>query len=282
MRTLLFATTAALALTACTDMSTGVHGRSVGTGVNGAQAPLVQQRSQDVADAQQRLHTVGYYDGPVDGLWGPETQSALLRFQRNRGIEPTGKLDDETANVLRSDAIAINSAAATPVAISDPTDVRTLQNRLRQLGVYGGPADGVWGPDTQTALETFQHSHGLAVGQLNGLTITAMGLDPHNFPGRTAAAIPPAPTVAAAVPNGALDRGVVRSVQQRLHQNGFYSGAIDGVWGGRTETAVERFQKSRGLEANGSLNPATASALGLDPNNLSAGAVPRPIASTRR
>jgi peptidoglycan hydrolase-like protein with peptidoglycan-binding domain len=277
MRTLLLITTA-LALAACADMGSG---RSLGSGGINSPSASAPVRSSEVGDAQQRLRTVGYYDGPVDGIWGPETQAAVLRFQRNRGLEATGRLDGQTADILRSDAAAISSAAATPIAISDPTDVRTLQNRLRQLGVYGGPADGVWGPDTQAAVETFQRSHGLAVGQLNGLTISAMGLDPRSFPGRRAV-VPATPIASAAVPNGPLDPSVVRGVQQRLRQGGFYRGAVDGIWGGRTEAALESFQKSRGLEASGDLNPATAQALGLDPNNLSSGAIPRPIRSTRR
>jgi N-acetylmuramoyl-L-alanine amidase len=61
----------------------------------------------------------------------------------------------------------------------------------------------------------------------------------------------------------------VRNIQQRLRQRGYYSGAPDGVWGPRTERAVVRFQRSRGLEATGNLTPTTATALGLNPNNLS-------------
>jgi hypothetical protein len=44
------------------------------------------------------------------------------------------------------------------------------------------------------------------------------------------------------------------------------------VWGRSTQNALIQFQRSRGLEANGQLNPMTISALGLDPNNLSGSA----------
>ena len=49
---------------------------------------------------------------------------------------------------------------------------------------------------------------------------------------------------------------------------GFYRGGVDGTWGPGTQTAIERFQQGRGLQATGQLNPATAQAMGLDPNNL--------------
>ena len=55
----------------------------------------------------------------------------------------------------------------------------------------------------------------------------------------------------------------MRTVQARLQALGFYNGAIDGVWGPGTQSAIERFQQGRGLQPNGQLNPATVSALGL-------------------
>jgi peptidoglycan hydrolase-like protein with peptidoglycan-binding domain len=57
-------------------------------------------------------------------------------------------------------------------------------------------------------------------------------------------------------------------VQERLRQLGAYSGRVDGIWGPGTQQALERFQQGRGLQATGQINPATAQALGLDPNNL--------------
>jgi peptidoglycan hydrolase-like protein with peptidoglycan-binding domain len=41
--------------------------------------------------------------GAVDGRWGPNTQSALRRFQADRGLAPTGLLDDETRTSLGVD-----------------------------------------------------------------------------------------------------------------------------------------------------------------------------------
>ena len=242
-----------------------------------APAPIVPQASVEVRDAQQRLRTLGFYEGAVDGLWGPETQSAVERFQRQQGLDMTARLDNATVRALRADTAQSRAPAAaqaaTPVTVTDPTDVRTLQNRLRQLGHYDRPADGVWGQSTQVALETFQKSRGLAAGQMNTATVAALGLDPAVFPTRQAGA--PGTATQASVTGDALEPRVVRNVQRRLRQLGFYGGGIDAVWGPNTQTALERFQQSRGLEANGQLNPATASALGFDPNNLGASAAVR-------
>jgi peptidoglycan hydrolase-like protein with peptidoglycan-binding domain len=219
---------------------------------------VAPQPSPGVRDAQWRLQALGYYNGPIDGVWGSGTRMAVEDFQGSRRLAVTGQLDQPTRYALRDTASA-------PVSLGDPTNVRTVQNRLRQLHFYDGPADGVWGNGTQDAVERFQQSRGLRVGQMDQATITAMGLDARAFRTRTAANDGGVP----------LDPAVVRGVQRRLRQFGYYHGPADGVWGARTQEAMERFQRSRGLEPTGDLNPVTASALGFDPNNLELSAVPR-------
>ena len=234
--------------------------------------------SAAVRDTQQRLSALGLYNGPVDGVSGPDTKAAVERFQRSRGLAVTGDLNAVTASALRSappPARAASRASTPPTAAqaTDPTAVRTVQNRLRQLGFFADPADGVWGPSTQVALESFQRARGLDVsGQLTSSTLAAMGFEPGSFPPRsTASAVEP------------LDPAVVRSIQRELRRVGFYHGAADGVWGPRSQEALTRFQQSRGLQATGEFNPATLSALGLDPNNLAASAgTPRYSASLPR
>ena len=73
------------------------------------------------------------------------------------------------------------------------------------------------------------------------------------------------PTAVAGEP---LTPEVVRTIQGRLRQLGFYSGQTDGIWGPGMQSSIERFQQGRGLQATGQLNPATTTALGLDPKNL--------------
>jgi len=247
----------AVALAACAQTpAPPISSRSLGPTANPS-----QQHSRDIRDAQQRLQALGLYRGEIDSMWGPETQIATERFQRNRGLARTAILDRKTVAALKSETSPSRVATiGQPINVSDPTDVRTIQNRLRQLDFYSGTADGIWGPSTQVALERFQKSHGLPVGQVTGQTISAMGLDADAFPGQTASA---------SLTAQPLRAEVVRGVQRRLRQQRLYAGAADGIWGPQTRNAVEHFQRSRGLDATGDLDPMTASALGLDPNNLS-------------
>lgn len=154
-----------------------------------------------------------------------------------------------------------------------PGAVMRVQERLRQLGAYSGRVDGVWGPDSQAALDRFQQGRGLQVtGQLNQATASTLGLSPAELvaaapgPASAAAAAPAVPATAAEP----LSPAAVRNIQARLRSLGFYQESVDGVWGPGTQAAIERFQQGRGLQATGQLTPATAAALGLDPNNLAA------------
>ena len=54
-----------------------------------------------------------------------------------------------------------------------------------------------------------------------------------------------------------------RRVQQKLKQWGYYTGAVDGVFGQSTYDAVIQFQKKNGLRADGVAGAATLAAMGV-------------------
>lgn len=56
----------------------------------------------------------------------------------------------------------------------------------------------------------------------------------------------------------------VAAVQKRLKQWGYYSGAVDGIYGYGTERAVKWFQEKNGLTADGVVGAKTAAAMGLN------------------
>jgi len=55
----------------------------------------------------------------------------------------------------------------------------------------------------------------------------------------------------------------VKQIQTRLKNWGYYSGAVDGVYGTQTKNAVLYFQRKNGLTADGVAGPSTLSAIGL-------------------
>jgi peptidoglycan hydrolase-like protein with peptidoglycan-binding domain len=53
-----------------------------------------------VANIQSELQRCGYYYDAVDGILGPRTQEALIRYQRDHGLPVTGGIDQETVAAL--------------------------------------------------------------------------------------------------------------------------------------------------------------------------------------
>jgi N-acetylmuramoyl-L-alanine amidase len=48
-------------------------------------------RGEDIAELQSRLNSLGFDSGKVDGIFGPETERAVLEFQQNRNLAEDGK-----------------------------------------------------------------------------------------------------------------------------------------------------------------------------------------------
>lgn len=167
--------------------------------------------------------------------------------------------------ILASTA-ALSQTAAPPLTFIQPVPpaaVQAVQAHLHAAGAYSGAVDGVWGPDSEAALQRFQAARQLqATGQLNQATVSALGLDASALLGLQAVATSPLPS-----PNS-LSSASVRQIQSRLHNLGFYSGTIDGTWGQSTQAAIQQFQQNRGLQPNGQLNQETVMAMGLRPDEL--------------
>lgn len=59
-----------------------------------------QNANSAVAAAQDRLTREGYYRGQIDGVLGPETRHAIVRFQSNHGLRVSGELTPDTLNAM--------------------------------------------------------------------------------------------------------------------------------------------------------------------------------------
>lgn len=64
---------------------------------------------------------------------------------------------------------------------------------------------------------------------------------------------------------------VVSQIQTVLRNQGFYSGAVDGVYGSRTEAAVKKYQQRFGLKADGMAGPQTLSYMGISTQGAASG-----------
>jgi hypothetical protein len=67
-----------------------------------------QVTDSTVAGAQTQLARLGYYRGEIDGIVGPETRRAIMRYQSDRGLRVTGSLNVDTLRALESPRVGSN------------------------------------------------------------------------------------------------------------------------------------------------------------------------------
>jgi peptidoglycan hydrolase-like protein with peptidoglycan-binding domain/DNA invertase Pin-like site-specific DNA recombinase len=134
----------------------------------GYDAPAAAAR---VRALQRLLARQGWRPGPVDGLFGPLTEAAVVRFQAAAGLAADGVVGPHTGRALRA---LSRGHLRRPAGYAKPAGsarVRGLQSRLRRLGYSPGPIDGLFGPRTELALAHLQQSGGLpASGVANTAT----------------------------------------------------------------------------------------------------------------
>jgi peptidoglycan hydrolase-like protein with peptidoglycan-binding domain len=146
-----------------------------------AGAQQAQLSEEQVRQLQEALNAEGFDPGPIDGIWGPMTESALRNYQEARGFDATGHPDEETIIALGIEPGAIPADAERHAGLT-PEDVRDVQQALSDAAYHPGPVDGVWGPMTEDALRAYQEDKGLqATGQLDSETVEALGLPLSEF-----------------------------------------------------------------------------------------------------
>lgn len=57
-------------------------------------------RGEDVAELQSRLNSLGFDSGKVDGIYGPQTESAVVDFQNNRHLAEDGRVGPEVVTEI--------------------------------------------------------------------------------------------------------------------------------------------------------------------------------------
>jgi peptidoglycan hydrolase-like protein with peptidoglycan-binding domain len=157
-------------------------------------------------------------------------------------------------------------------------EITVIQERLQQLGYYNQYPDGNFGPGTRNAIIQFQQEKGLVPDGIAGSeTIAELFRSgrQNQFQTYDIPSINPdvdTQTFSASRRTDVLQRDVlqrgdrgsrVRRLQERLSDQGFYPGSIDGIFGSQTERAVRQFQRSKGLYPSGVANSDTLTALGI-------------------
>ena len=269
---------------------------------NATRTLRIGMEGNDVYGMQLRLIDLRYLNGVADGVFGPETEAALIAFQRNNGLTPDGVAGSGTQSRLVRNA---TPAAPKPAATATPRPgayvtlregdsgqyVYDLQERLYDLGYYNGRIDGRFGPNTTAALVTFQAANGLTADGIAGTasqtklfssgakTNPALFMTPR--PAAAATPIPPPLENYEVLREGSAGSAVTH-LQQYLFELGYFYGRVDGRYGTDTANAVRQFQYHNSLTEDGVAGPTTQAKLysGTAAALPESAATPRPDLTT--
>jgi peptidoglycan hydrolase-like protein with peptidoglycan-binding domain len=248
-------------------------------------------RNPQVTFIQNRLQQLGYLERPADGIFDQATQEAVIRFQRDKRLNPDGVVGEQTESALFEEFNRRTDISSRDFSVSNRSnrvlkqgdrgaDVTALQRRLRELGYFNGQLTGYFGRTTQEAVSRFQQAYLIQpdgiVGSDTRSALFGSGTGTSQFFQNDSLSLPPPPPLAGSSLSGRFnpipsiqvlrlgDRGSeVTNLQQELRQRGFNPGRVDGVYGSQTQEAVRQFQRTRGLFADGIAGRETLSALGV-------------------
>jgi peptidoglycan L-alanyl-D-glutamate endopeptidase CwlK len=87
----------------------------------------------EVTALQRALSQAGFSPGACGGNFGPGTQSAVLAFQRSRGLAPDGIAGPGTASALGLDSVTLAIPAVTVELVAKMFPVTSVQNIAKHL-----------------------------------------------------------------------------------------------------------------------------------------------------
>ncbi|BAY61577.1 peptidoglycan-binding domain 1 [Calothrix brevissima NIES-22] len=200
-------------------------------------------RGPEVVKLQQRLQRLGYFQGPITGYFGQQTQQALIRYQQGAKVQVARvpRNPTVTPRVQSAQFNTPSQGGAYPILSqgSQGPEVTKLQQRLQQLGYLNANPTGNFGPLTKDALIAFQKNSGLYA---NGITDQPTWNRLFN----SSTVISPE--------RNSLSSAQIRELQERLREMGYLKANPTGNFGALTRDALIRFQRDYQLPADGIAN----------------------------
>lgn len=135
------------------------------------------ERSALVDAVQEELSKLELFDGPVDGLIGEKTRTAILAYQRKHRLEPSGKADRKLLDHLRftRELLEASEFTGTVSALSADEQVARVQKGLAALGYRPGAFDGFLGEQTREAIRQFERDRNWPLtGKMSDLLIAEL------------------------------------------------------------------------------------------------------------
>ena len=126
-------------------------------------------RGARIQELHLMLESLGFDIAEPFDCFTEETKNSIMKFQEQRGLPISGQCDQKTWDVLVENSYVLGDRL---LYLSRPMlrgeDIAELQRSLGSLGFNAGKVDGIFGPDTQKAIELFQRNSGLVVDAIFG------------------------------------------------------------------------------------------------------------------
>ena len=133
-------------------------------------------RSQLVTEIQRQLGRRGFYEGTVDGIYGPKMDAAIRDFEQAAGLRAGGEPSEQLLRAISKSNVIAKERAAAPSAVAArreqqpgaATKVVAIQRALTDHGYGQIKANGVLDGETRSAIEKFERERKLPVtGQVS-------------------------------------------------------------------------------------------------------------------
>ena len=249
-------------------------------------------RNEAVRQLQRDLTTLGFYAGNISGHFGGLTETAVKKFQEKNGLTADGVVGAKTlakveALLKKSSSSGSSSSGSSSSSSSNNSSsssssllkygvkgsdaVKTLQQNLKTLGYYkSGSITGNFGNLTKEAVMQFQQANGLTADGVAGSTtlskITEKLKGSSSSSSGSSSSSTSSSYASTSLYPGMKGSEDVKQLQKDLTTLGFYSGNKTGNFGDLTKEAVIKYQKSKGLTADGIAGKKTLTAIKADLN----------------
>lgn len=195
--------------------------------------------SYSVANVQRLLNDLGYDAGPVDGLMGSKTRSAIRAYQIDNALPTSGQPSRSLFARLQASASgqATASNGTTSRSAVSSELVADIQSELRRRGYDIAAVDGRLTGATSEAIRRYQSDAGLTID---------------GYPTQSLLASLRATTTTDSTQ--LTTRELVRRTQTELNERGYDAGPEDGALGPKTRSAIRTYQSDAGVPVTGQVS----------------------------
>jgi peptidoglycan hydrolase-like protein with peptidoglycan-binding domain len=195
---------------------------------------------QAVGELQTQLQALGFYQGTISEVYGPDTEAAVIAFQQSQGLSPDGIVGPQVNSALYSSSLVADASV--------PETIETATVPVIVPDLNASPTGAVPTLPSPTAA--------VPTTPIDSASLPSpTGQQPAQFPTpvQPTASQQPASSLDAEQARTALHQNLdegqysIASLQRYLREEGLYTGEINGMLTTETQQAIVAAQRKHGL-----------------------------------